>query len=179
MAHVLSSVWLQMGLLSLLLGFGSPSLHRALEEGPARAKTVNCRGCFNRTSGVCTIDTGNGRSCSNATRDDCSGLGEVYVDGDPNAWPAGGCLVQLAAKCLADLGPYECGSSAEKYTLHANTTDQCLRDAKAMGASVSNQCGWNSSTTPHAKPRPDCHAPADMLAKIRARVPPQMRLLVR
>lgn len=141
MVHVLCSVWLHMGLLlPVLSGLASASLYRALEEHPAMP-AVNCHGCFNRTSGVCTVDTGDGRSCSNATRNDCSDLGEAYVDGDPNAWPAGGCLVQVAAKCLVDLEPYQCGSSAEKYTLHANSTKQCLHDAKAMGASVSNQCG--------------------------------------
>jgi hypothetical protein len=147
------------GLLSvLLLGSASASLYRALEEVPPARPTVNCRGCFNRTSGVCTVDTGDGRSCSNATRNDCEGLGETYVDGNANAWPVGGCLVQVAAKCLADLEPYECGSSAEKYTLHANTTDQCLRDAKAMGASVSSELVLH----------PICCASANAISKTRS-----------
>lgn len=102
------------------------------EEDPPGKRTVNCLGCFNSTSGVCTVDT---TSCSNATKNDC-GLNEMYIDGNPNTWPTGGCLVQVAARCLADLAPYECGSGAEKYTIHANTTDQCLRDAKTMGAKV-------------------------------------------
>ena len=77
----------------------------------------------------------NGISCSNATSSDCEALGEQYVDADPNTWPAG-CLVQVAAKCMDDLDAYGCGSGAEKYTTHANSTEQCLEDAKKMGASV-------------------------------------------
>ena len=109
--------------------------YRALEEHPAEC-TVNCQGCFNISSGECTVDVGDGRSCSNATRPDCEATGEKFVDANPNDWPKGGCLVQVAAKCLKDLEPYECGSREEKYTLHANTTEQCLQDAKSMGAAV-------------------------------------------
>ena len=106
---------------------------RALEEDPEAMP--NCLGCFNSTSGQCTVDTGNGISCSNATSSDCEALGEQYVDADPNTWPAG-CLVQVAAKCMDDLDAYGCGSGAEKYTTHANSTEQCLEDAKKIGASV-------------------------------------------
>ena len=107
--------------------------YRALEEAPAE-RIVNCQGCFNISSGECTVDVGDGRSCSDATRRECEAMGEKFVDANPNDWPKGGCLVQIAAKCLKDLEPYECGSRDEKYIRH---------------------CRWSEVHLAHAAARPD------------------------
>jgi hypothetical protein len=107
--------------------------HRSLEESTG---TPNCQGCYNRTSGQCLVDgcghPGACSSCTLATAASCKALGLEFMYVDGNVWPTG-CLAQQTAKCEADLAPYEAGAK-EKYTVHANTTEECLAAAQKLGA---------------------------------------------
>ena len=73
--------------------------------------------------------------CPLATPAACEALGLPFLDTDANTWPSG-CLAQLEAKgmaCASRLQPYSCAH--EKYTRHANTTEECLLFGRMLNAS--------------------------------------------
>ena len=128
-------------------------------SGTQSASGPNCHGCFNATSGTCLNDQGDGSNCSPATASDCAAVGLEFYANEPNTWPTGkgSCLAYENAKCMVDLNA--CGGKDERYTLHANTTAQCVADAKNMGAT---HVGFSPVSAVSHLPRSICHASADL-----------------
>eukprot|EP01051_Picozoa_sp_SAG22_P000404 SAG22_NODE_11_length_35583_cov_107.128790_4_plen_188_part_00 len=107
----------------------------------------NCAGCFNATSGGCTVNSlapaGAADPCPPSTAATCSAANLPYLNESVNAWPTG-CLARIEGKgSLACIEPFSCDH--EKYANENSTLAECEAEAKRLHTVLrpAKYIGWN------------------------------------